>query len=112
MSESTLKRIVSMRKLVTANSGSEHLVTCPKQLEFKEMAVYIEEKVKNELTPITAADIKSCIEDDWGIRVSTNCVRKFMKTSVNLSYKKCSSRLINYNNEKTKLLKLLFVVEL
>ena len=112
ISESTLKRIVSMRKLVTANSGCEHYVTCSKQLEFKEMAAYIQEKVKSELTPMTAADIKSCIEDEWEIRVSTNCVRRFMKNNANLSYKKCSTRLINYNNEKARLLKLLFVVEL
>ena len=112
ISESTLKRIVSVRKLVTANSGCEHYVTCSKQLEFKEMAAYIQEKVKSELTPITTADIKSCIEDEGEIRVSTNCVRRFMKNNANLSYKKCSSRLINYNNEKARLLKLLFVVEL
>ena len=112
ISESTLKRIMSMRKLVTANSGCEHYETCSKQLEFKKMAAYIQEKVKSELTPMTAADIKSCIEDEWEIRVSTNCVTKFMKNNANLSYKKCSFWLINYNNEKARLLILLFVVDL
>ena len=51
ISESTLKRIVSIRKLVTANSGYEHSVTCSKQLELEEMATYIQEKVKSEPHP-------------------------------------------------------------
>ena len=46
ISEFTLKRIVSMRKLVTANSGCEHSVACSKQLEFMGMIAYIQEKLK------------------------------------------------------------------
>ena len=46
ISESVLKRIVSMRKTVTAKSGCEHYVTCSKQLEFKKIAAYIQEKLK------------------------------------------------------------------
>ena len=70
LNKTTLKRIASVKKLMTANSVSKHLVICIKRLEFKEIVIYIEENVTNELTPITVAYIKSCIEDDRRIRIS------------------------------------------
>ena len=78
-----------------------------KRLSFKYAQIYWEKTNKG----FVANDIKSNLKYDLGIDTTEQYLRKLMKQNLGISYKKGPSRPLEYESNKSKIVKKLFAIE-
>ena len=69
------------------------------------------EFINNKNTPFTTADIKHFASHELGVEVNASDILKLMKTKLDLSFKRVSSRLKATNKDRIDLLKKVFCLE-
>ena len=112
ISSTTVKRIAKIFNMKLNRSEIYTKIRCRSQIKQKFVQDAIKEFVDKRCSPFFASEVQRHIKLELGILLSLHQIRCFIKTSLNLSYKKGNKRPLNLDRERYNLLQQLFAVML